>query len=166
MRKPFILFLVLGLFASLLMACSDDTEEAPDGEETNWTESESFQTGNYPVRGVEGRLAVDDLPFVAGENEHYIMYFWGETQELLNGPVKIEALHESTGDVEKAIVNYAGTSDEEKSWDINALSVGDEMGHMPVTLSLPYEGLWRLDIYIGEEYFESIIVEAIKSDEA
>ncbi len=168
MRKSLVALFVLFLSISVLAACSDsseaenseeETEENTENTDNGWSVSPTFEVGQSEVRGKENRLAIDNIPFTAKENDTYVIYFWGEQEELMKGPVKIEAVHESTGDTEKAIVDYAGTEDEEKVWETGSPQVGGDQAHLTVNLSLPYEGLWRLDVFIADEKFDSIIVE-------
>lgn len=91
-----ISFITLALLSVTLIACSDQSEDSQKDTEDGWSESPVFELGDYEVIGKEERLAIDHIPFVAGENEHYVIYFWGEQEELMNGPVKIEAFHESS----------------------------------------------------------------------
>lgn len=78
----------------------------------------------------------------------------------MNGPVKIEAFHESSEEKKKAIVDMAGTENEEKVWETTAPQVGKEQAHLPLVLSLPTEGVWRLDVYLGDELFDHIYVKS------
>src|SRR5690625_4829525 len=118
MRKSLVALFVLFLSISVLAACSDsseaenseeETEENTENTDNGWSVSPTFEVGQSEVRGKENRLAIDNIPFTAKENDTYVIYFWGEQEELMKGPVKIEAVHESTGDTEKASVDYAGT---------------------------------------------------------
>lgn len=51
----------------------------------------------------------------------------------------------------------AGTENEEKVWETTAPQVGKEQAHLPLVLSLPTEGVWRLDVYLGDELFDHIL---------
>ncbi|MBR7553482.1 DUF4871 domain-containing protein [Allobacillus sp. GCM10007491] len=166
MRKSMISIITLVLLAVILVACSDDAEESQNENDDGWSESPVFEVGEYEVIGKEERLAIDHIPFVAGENEQYVMYFWGEQEELMNGPVKIEAFHEDDEEKKKAIVDLAGTENEEKIWEATAPQIGKEQAHLPLVLSLPTEGVWRLDVYLGDEMFDHIYVKVQASEEA
>ena len=161
-----ISFITLALLSVTLIACSDQSEDSQKDTEDGWSESPAFELGDYEVIGKEERIAIDHIPFVAGENEHYVIYFWGEQEELMNGPVKIEAFHESSEEKKKAIVDMAGTENEEKVWETTAPQVGKEQAHLPLVLSLPTEGVWRLDVYLGDELFDHIYVKVEASEEA
>ncbi|MGM8214552.1 DUF4871 domain-containing protein [Bacillaceae bacterium W0354] len=157
---------VILFLAIVVTACSntDDTDKDKDvKQEEGWELSPSFTLGEYDVRGVEGKLAILDLPFVAKEIKNYTIFIWGKENTPITGPVRIEAVHEATGDVEKAVVLNAGTEDEEKVWESPVPMISGNRAFTSIDMSLPYEGIWRLDVYLDGDKFGELFVEVEKN---
>lgn len=157
-----ISLLILVLISGLVTGCSDTNDEVKTEE---WETSPTFNIGEiskHEVQGEKGKLVVDNTPFIAGKTQKYMWYFWDNEEVLNAGNVRIEAKHEKTGEKHKALVTQTGTKDEKKIWEVNSPPGPPNNGadaHMPSNLSLSYEGLWKLNVYIGDELFGNVIVE-------
>jgi len=88
-------------------------------------------------------------------------HFWDDEEVLNSGNVRIEAIHEKIGEKHKALVTQAGIKEQKKIWEVNSPPGPpnkDADAHMSSNMSLPYEGLWKLNVYIGDELFGNVIV--------
>jgi hypothetical protein len=90
---------------------------------------------------------------LSGFTRKYMWHFWGNPEEL-QGSLKVMGTRKETG---------------EKITVIAASSIGGPNngadGCVPSNMALPSPGLWRLDAYIGQKLFGSIIVEVHEKSE-
>ena len=111
----------------------------------------------YGLRGIEGKLAIVDGQVIAGANNKQLFHFWGETPEkteqLFNKKVKVIGTSKKTGETVTAFESSIGLPNEEiiKPPHHYAESVG--------YLNLSSKGIWKLDAYIENELFGSIVVD-------
>jgi hypothetical protein len=109
--------------------------------------------------GEQGKLAFiyDDgkvSRFYAGHEQKYMWHFWGDDKEII-GPLKVVGVNKETKEkVEVFKANMYGLSPN---------NTADQ--HSPSLMSLPYPGLWRLDAYIDEKLFGSIVVKVYPEEE-
>jgi uncharacterized protein YceK len=159
----------------LLTGCSSENSSSvkqnntPASSETTskeWQVSPSFtipKPGSngkdvpYDLRGVKGKFAIIDGPVKAGINNKQLPHFWGgtpeKTEQLFNKQVKIIGTSKEDGKTVTAFESSIGVPNEEiiKPPHHYAESVG--------YLNLPSKGIWKLDAYIEENLFGSIIIE-------
>ncbi|TDL82419.1 hypothetical protein [Peribacillus frigoritolerans] len=111
----------------------------------------------FGLRGVKGKLAIVDAPVKAGTNNKQLPHFWGgtpeKTEQLFNKQVKIIGTSKEDGKTVTAFKSSIGVPNEEvvKPPHHYAESVG--------YLNLPSKGIWKLDVYIEDNLFGSIIIE-------
>jgi hypothetical protein len=163
------LFCVLGFMVLLLsVACSNEVHQTKNEKhnEVNvrknneWEESATLikevvvtddgKTGDFVFRiGDNGKFGIAEYgPFIAGKTEKYMWHFWGD-QETLKKPVKIIGISKETGE-KITILHREG-----------AFTLSPHLGadhHMPLLIMLPNSGLWKLEVYFGEELFGNIVV--------
>jgi hypothetical protein len=144
--RAFIIF-VLSLFL-VLTGCNT---EKLSSENTEWKVSAMFKSGAYTMIGEKDRLGFiyDDSEvtrFYPNKKQKYMWHFWGEPDELI-GKVKIIGTSKETGR-EITVLEAGGLAGPNNGAD----------AHMPSTMSLPTSGLWRLNAYIGEKYFGSVVM--------
>lgn len=113
-----------------------------------WNLSEKFDYEIYQLRGIEGRLAILDPGFIAGEENKIMWYMWGSKEEL-NGSPKVIAVQQGTGRIETVIEALPEV-------------YGDTLS-IPSSVVIPEPGLWRLTVLLGDQVFDSIVVE-VKPD--
>lgn len=112
----------------------------------------------YGLRGFKGKLAIVDGPVIGGVNNKELFHFWGgtpeKTEQLFNKKVKVIGTSKENGETVIAFESSIGVPNEEiiKPPHHYAESVG--------YLNLPSKGIWKLDAYIEDELFGSIIIEA------
>lgn len=136
MKINIILFCVLSL---ILTACSHEAETA-------WKESDTLQVGIYTMRGEVNHIGFIDNVFKAGNQQKYMWHFWADEQDL-RGPFKVTAVKESDNN---EITIFEAPSLGGPNNGANA--------HAPSSMSLPEEGIWRLDAYINDILFGSVFV--------
>jgi hypothetical protein len=146
MRTP---FLILSIFTLLfLLGCESDDRS------TDWKVSPTFKAGDVTLYGNEGRFGMikmsgnNDEFFVEGKGGLYHIYFWGETQKL-HGKYKLVATHKETED---EVILYEWPIQTGKN-DANADA------HSGGKFGLKKSGLWRLDVFVNEVHFDSMVVD-------
>lgn len=144
MRKAVYGIILLFLF---LTGCATQ-EEYQEKTQTDWKVSPTFQSGGYEMRGIPGRLAIIETPFVAGQSQKYMWHFWGSLDEV-TGKLTILAEHQDSGKKMPLL---------QKVYIVPAKPNNGADNHLPTLMSLPSKGLWKLDVYIDERPFDSIIV--------
>ncbi|MFD1953003.1 hypothetical protein ACFSL6_02130 [Paenibacillus thailandensis] len=103
--------------------------------------------------GEEGKLGFiyDDteaVKFYSGQSQKYMWHFWGEAEQLQGYPLQVIGTKKETG--EQITVFKASALG-------GAINGAD--AHHPSVMALPSAGLWRLDAYIGEKFYGSVVVE-------
>lgn len=159
----------------LLTGCSSENSSAvkenntPTSSETKmdeWQVSPTFTISKpgpngkdvpYGLRGVKGKFAIVDAPVNAGTNNKQLPHFWGgstkKTEQLFKKHVKIIGTSKEDGKTVTAFESSIGVPNEDivKPPHHYAESVG--------YLNLPSKGIWKLDAYIENNLFGSIIIE-------
>jgi hypothetical protein len=168
MKKLFILFIFIG-FA--LVGCSQKpnnevSEATTETVKEDWNISPAFTISkpgsdgkdvDYVVRGIDGKLAIVDGPVMAMANNKELFHFWGgtpeKTEQLFGKKVKVIGTSKENGETVTAFEGSIGFPNEEiiKPPHHYAESVG--------YLNLPSKGIWKLDAYIEDELFGSIVIE-------
>ncbi|GGB71928.1 hypothetical protein [Fictibacillus barbaricus] len=141
----------------------------------DWQVSPTFKVNNYVMVGEEGRLGfivgpfqskkgelLDKQPFIAGKGSKFMWHLWGKPEEL-KGKFKVEAVNQKGERQKVLIINSKKTY--EFVWHYPSVG-GRNNGadaHVPSGMIFPKEaGLWRLNVYIGNELFGNIVVEVEK----
>lgn len=140
------------IFLLFFTACGAQSKT----EEDKWKESSLFNSGSYTMIGEEGKLGfiyndseVDK--FYPNKTNKYMWHFWGESSDLEGKELKV-----------------VGTNNDNEQIDIFEGSIlnGPINGadaHHPSQMTLPSEGIWRLDAYVGEKLFGSVYVKVNES---
>ena len=144
-----------------------EVETLPDTDkEEDWNISPSFSISKlgpdgkdvpYGLKGIEGKLAIVDGSVIAGTDNKQIFHFWGgtpeKTEQLFNKQVKVIGTSKENGKKVTAFESSIGVPNGEiiKPPYHYAESVG--------YLNLPSKGIWKLDAYIEDELFGSIIID-------
>ncbi len=144
--RRFVFGIVLAIL--FLSGCANQ-EEYQKKTQISWDISPTFQSGGYEMRGIPDRLAIIDTPFMAGQSQKYMWHFWGSLDEV-TGKLTILAEHQDTGKKVPLL---------QKVYIIPAKPNNGADNHVPSQMSLPSKGLWRLDAYIDERLFDSIVVQ-------
>ncbi|MBP1933185.1 hypothetical protein [Ammoniphilus resinae] len=164
-KLTYFVFISLLILVFVLSGCSTEKVDTNAKEET-WQISPSFTIPKpspdgkdvaYGLRGTDGKLAIVDSPVIAGSNNKQLFHFWGgtpeKTEQLFNKKVKVIGTSQEDGKIVTAFESSIGVPNEEimKPPYHYAESVG--------YLNLPSKGIWKLDAYIEDELFGSIIVD-------
>lgn len=141
-----ILIMILSL---TLTGCG---AEEPKPDNTEWKVSPLFKSDGNTMIGQEGRVGFiyDDLEvsrFYPNKQQKYMWHFWG-TPEELKGPLKVIGISKER---EAHVIVFEADA-------VGGPNNGAD-AHSPSMMSLPSEGLWRLEVYIGEKLFGNVIVE-------
>lgn len=156
-------YIVLLIF---LIGCSKtDTnvmvKESPNVLDESWQVSSMFKNDDYMLIGEQGKIGFiyDDkevVRFYPGKKQKYMWHFWAETpqetQKLFGKKVKIIGISKQTGEKVNVFESGIGIPN-------TAIKDNDKVGRMPSMMSLPSKGLWRLEAYVDEKLFGSVVVE-------
>lgn len=143
------------ILMTVLILLDGCTSQNNTNDEADWELSGTFEAGDMTLHGKEGRLGFhpqgnSDI----SKGGHFIIYFWGNKKELAN-TYKLIGVHKETGAKEtlypdwevSSSANLAGADAQS-----GAKFILDQKGNK--------KGKWRLEIYMGDKYFDSIVVEA------
>jgi hypothetical protein len=149
------LVVIIIIFLLSLTGC---IAEKPDPEKTEWKVSPLFKSGSYTMIGVEGKLGFlyNDTEvdrFYPHKKQRYMWHLWG-VHEDIQGSLKVIGTSKEGGD-KITVFSAAPIGGPHNGADGIALSY----------MTLPSPGLWRLDAFIGEKLFGSIIVEVHENSE-
>ncbi|GIP38186.1 hypothetical protein J31TS4_14660 [Paenibacillus sp. J31TS4] len=145
----------------LLLTLTGCVSEQPVLENHEWKVSPLFKSDSYTMIGEEGKIGFiyDDgevVRFYPNKEQKYMWHFWAqtpqETQKLFGKKVKIIGVSKQTGEKVNVIEGGIGIPN-------TAIKDNDKVGRMPSTMSLPSKGLWRLEAYVDEKLFGSVVVE-------
>ncbi|MDV2581584.1 hypothetical protein [Alkalibacillus haloalkaliphilus] len=141
-----LISLVVISFFLILVGCTDENEVMKEG----WELTGTFESNEREMVGLEERLGL--LPgtgLIVNEESKQMWHFWGEREFLSSKDFDIKATHKETREViDLFYINGDGIGSPNNGADT----------HIPSTLKFPLDGKWKLDIYHGEEIFESIII--------
>lgn len=158
-RKIYSLLTMIGL---LLASCSKEEQTVSNTEE--WKESSTLvrevvitddgKTDDFIFRiGDNGKLGFGEYgPFIAGKPQKHMWHFWGE-KEVLTKPFKVVGVSKKTRE-EMTVFEFSSNN-------VLAPNSGADH-HIPSTMTLPSEGVWKLEAYFGEELFGNVIVNVTK----
>ncbi|KRF02265.1 hypothetical protein ASG89_24755 [Paenibacillus sp. Soil766] len=160
LRLVYIIVLIL------LIGCSKTESnvvinESPNVRNESWQVSSIFKYDDYMMIGEQGKIGFiyddkDVTRFYPGKKQKYMWHFWAETPEetrnLFGKRVKIIGVSKQTG--QKADVFDGGIGIPN-----TAIEDNDKVGRMPSMMSLPSKGLWRLEAFVDEKLFGSVVVE-------
>ncbi|RCW39609.1 hypothetical protein [Paenibacillus prosopidis] len=143
-------YILVGLIF-LMTACTSPNKT----DESGWELSGTFEAGGIKMYGKEGRLGfVPQGNSNISKGGHFIIYFWGKPEELADTYTLIGE-HKETG-VKETLYPEWEVSRPENQVGADARSgakfILDQEGNK--------KGKWRLEIYMGDKYFDSIVVEA------
>ncbi|MCA0757174.1 DUF4871 domain-containing protein [Paenibacillus sp. N4] len=128
-----------------------------NGDFKDWALSPLFETqgkdadGNTIItmlRGIENKLGMIDSPLIVGTPQKVLWHFWGD-QDVLEGNLRIEGTSAETGDT---VVLF-------ETRLTKGASVRGSTTSAPSSIRLTELGLWKLDVYINDDLFGSVIVE-------
>lgn len=168
----FCLFLI-----GILAGCSEKTETV---KKEDWEVSPTFNIpitfgdgskGEYVLVGEKGRIGflvgsgkegeAEAQPIIGGEGNKYMWHFWGEKEEF-EGKLKVVGINEK-GEEHKVLI---GMSNNDKVWEYPNIGISPNNGadtHIPSGMEFPTAGLWKLNVYIGDNLFGEIIVNVKES---
>ncbi|EEL36173.1 MULTISPECIES: DUF4871 domain-containing protein [Bacillus cereus group] len=121
-------------------------------KDVNWEEAPSFVDGKIPLKGIERRIAIADTPIVANEQNEIMWYFLDP--EIPTGNVSIIALKQ--GSVTPTPILYQQETSKQ-TWTTSN-TIDSTTKELPLTISLPSSGLWVLNIYVNEKYYDQFVI--------
>ncbi|WP_078597698.1 DUF4871 domain-containing protein [Evansella clarkii] len=144
--KRLLLNMSLILFVS---ACSADAKIEKEDVSKEWEPSPVFISEDRDMIGIEGKIGLLGAGIIAGEPSKQMWHFWGD--DLLNKYVSVEAYHEGVSDEVNPLVRG-------EEYPLGFGVNGADYSH-PSHLQFPEPGVWKMDVYLNEEFYESIVIE-------
>lgn len=123
-------------------------------KDVNWEETPSFVEGKMPLKGIEGKVAMADSPIIANEQNEIMWYFLDS--EIPTGKLSIIALKQ--GSVTPTPVLFQKETSKQ-TWTTSN-TIDSTTNELPLTMSLPSSGLWLLNIYVNEKYYDQFVITA------
>jgi len=140
----------MSCFVLLLFLTACQTQSKPENDD--WVVSSLFKSDSFTMIGKEGKLGFiyDDsevVKFYPNQTQKYMWHFWGESRELQGKLLKVMGTSKDSG---KQI----------KVFEAAALAepLNGADAHHPSNMTLPSTGLWRLDAYVGDEFYGNVVV--------
>jgi len=121
--------------------------------EGSWEPSPLFKSGSYEMRGVEGKVGFIDAGFKAGLPQKYMWHFWGYDYEL-DGPFEVKAVRKGSDQIVEVYASNPLLSSNALGGPINGANRS-----LPIMMTLPEKGIWRLMPTVGGRALDSIVVE-------
>ncbi|WP_152667696.1 hypothetical protein [Aneurinibacillus tyrosinisolvens] len=111
----------------------------------------------YGLQGVNNKFAIVDGPVIAGAKNKQLVHIWGgtpeKTEQLFNKSVKVIGTSKETGKVVTAFEGAIGVPNE------NIIKPPHYYSEAVGYLILPSKGIWKLDAYVDNKSFGSIVIE-------
>lgn len=144
----------------LLTGCTEDaTEDATIEYETDWEvtdtihleviDSDTGKEVSVAWIGKENKIAITNNPFYEENANKYMWLLWGEESDIVNKEFKVIATSEAGKELTVIESTLGGAN-----WGAIASARS--------TITLPTEGLWKLDAYVSDQLFETIVVKVHK----
>lgn len=123
----------------------------------DWEVSETFNSGSYVMRGVPDKVGFIDEPFIKSSGKKYMWHFWGAIPE---GDLKVLAIKKGSNEIVPALIDPSA-EDVHYVWtyDSPAGPINGADASLPSNMQLNKKGKWALLVYIGDKYFDKIVVE-------
>ncbi|HDR4419914.1 TPA: DUF4871 domain-containing protein [Bacillus cereus] len=123
-------------------------------KDVNWEETPSFIQEKIPLRGIEDKIAMADSPIIANKKNEMMWYFLDP--EMPTGKLSIIALKQ--GSVTPTPVLFQ-QENSKPAWTTSN-TIDSTTTELPLTMSLPSSGLWILNIYVNEKYYDQFVINA------
>ncbi|MDQ7233463.1 DUF4871 domain-containing protein [Bacillus pacificus] len=121
-------------------------------KDVNWEETPSFIQEKIPLRGIEDKIAMTDSPIIANKKNEMMWYFLDS--EMPTGKLSIIALKQ--GSVTPTPVLFQQETSK-PTWTTSN-TIDSTTNELPLTMSLPSSGLWLLNIYVNERYYDQFVI--------
>lgn len=121
-------------------------------KDVNWEEAPSFVDGKIPLKGIEGKIAMADTSIISNEQNEIMWYFLDS--ERPTGKLSIIALKQ--GSVTPTPVLFQQENSKQTWTASNAID--STTNEIPLTISLPSSGLWLLNLYMNERYYDQFVI--------
>ena len=117
-------------------------------QKENWQVSPTFSADGVTMRGLEGRLAIADMSIQSGKQSKVTWYFWGNPEEV-TGKIAVIGNNQET---------QTSVTLMDKVYMIPSQPAHGAQNHWDMELFFPSAGTWKLDVFIDQQVFDSIVV--------
>jgi hypothetical protein len=158
MNRAVLIIMLLLIYIGVTMACSQDVRMDELGLELSPTFTVDYvdkqgQDQKFTFRGIENKIGITDAPLIIGVSQKVIWHFWDDAEQVVGKTLKVEGTSEESG--ERLIL-----------LESDRLTLAPNLGattSLPSGIQLNELGLWKLDIYLDNAYYDSLIVEGKQS---
>ena len=123
-------------------------------KDVNWEDAPSFVSVKIPLKGIEGKIAMADTSIISNEQNEIMWYYLDS--ERPTGKLSIIALKQ--GSVTPTPVLFQQENSKQTWTASNAID--STTNEIPLTISLPSSGLWLLNLYMNERYYDQFVITA------
>ncbi|TPV40211.1 DUF4871 domain-containing protein [Bacillus dicomae] len=123
-------------------------------KDVNWEEAPSFVDGKMPLKGIEGKIAMADTSIIVNEQNEIMWYFLDP--EIPTGKLSIIALKQGSVTPTPVLFQKEAIT---PTWTTSN-TIDSTTNELPLTMSLPSSGLWVLNIYVNEKYYDQFVITA------
>lgn len=145
--------LFLGITLVIVVTACNSLDK-PDNL-SEWELSKTFEADGIEMYGKKGRLGFapqgnSDI----SKGGHFVIYFWGKPEELAD-KYRLVGVHKESGVRETLYPDWKVSKSKNPAGadaQSGAKFILNQEGNK--------KGKWRLEVYMGDRYFDSIVVEA------
>jgi hypothetical protein len=148
MKKTLITIILVMLLLLIVVNVNDkNAKETNEISEQDLEISPKFEVGEHTMIGKKSKLGIIETTFVSGKEQGVYWLLWGKTNDLVKGTFRLTAKTEGSQPITLA--------------DNQAIAYGTKGAdaQVPTVITIPSSGLWKFNVYINEELFESIVVD-------
>jgi|GEM_PF-3144384 len=151
MRTIWLLFMLLVILSGCAPKFTSLPEQPESVKQNNqWQPSPTFTAGEVQLHGNPGRFGIQYDTLEAGVGRVYRLYFWGKPEEI--------------GDRYRIVATYKGFDERfglaSSAIEKEANNPANADASSTAKFALDKPGIWRLEVFMDETFFDSIVVEA------
>lgn len=145
MRKIRLILILFSMFFVMVGCKSEETVK-----EEKWEDNSPIFTNEIgDMFGKEGSIGIIGSKTVTENGQKWMWHFWG-TEDISNKEWEVKAFKQG----EEHGINPITFKDE------HLIPRGEEInGHARSAVMFTSSGLWKLKVYIGDKFFDEIIVD-------
>lgn len=132
-----------------IQGCDDITTE-----QDIWEVNPSFSYSNLEMVGSKNKLSITDPKFIKNEQTEHLLYFF---DEVPSAGVKVVGISKELNRIEPVLIENG-----DSVWEVGVQDDGRlfevEDSFLPLTLSFPHEGVWRLDFFIDDRFITHTVI--------
>lgn len=152
-----IFIFLMTIFVLTASGCSNDESTVKNYDsETIWQVNTTYKVGDQPIFRLSGQS------FIEGKQNKYGWIFYDEMDKFKGKTMKVIGISKETEEELELIKDadmYVVNGDMIESGNMNP----DET-IVPTGFAIPSAGLWRLNVYVDDEYYGYLVVDVKAND--